>query len=116
MMSPEESQVVKSVYTRLLENENGSWTELDENLEFFSYLTNIELINESEIRYIEHSKGVFRCKLSEDYFASKILESVGIIISLYRKTRALHEKNAYILLYYLVMTEMGLVYNDSNAV
>jgi hypothetical protein len=116
MMSKEESDIVKSVYTRFLESEEEStWTEIDENLEFYGYLSDEEVIKEAKIKFEEHSSGVFRCKNEHDIkfcFAPKILEAVEYILNLYDETGFLHEKNRYVILYYLVMSILRMIYSQ----
>ena len=113
MMSEEQSKVVKLVYSRLIESEEGVWTDIDENLLFYDWLDDKELITESHIKHEKHSRGVFRCSQKhnqENCVAPLILESVEAILKLYRETSQLHIKNRYILVYYLVMTEMGMIF------
>lgn len=113
MMTREEATVVRVVYTRLIENEIEDWSELDDNLEFCSMLSNEELINEAIIKAHKHSKGIFRCvenHVQEACLAPYILEASEAIVSLYQKTKELHEKNRYILLYYIALSELNLIY------
>ena len=114
MMTREESEIVKIVYNRFIESESGDWTDIDENLEFFSYLTEEDLIREAGVRKIRHSKGTMKCSQnhkSVECFAPLILEAVEAILNLYEKTGTLHPKNAYVLNYYLVFSEIGLIYS-----
>jgi len=118
MMDEEEIEIVKLVYNRFMDNEDNQWTDIDNNLEFFSYLTDKELVKESKIKTYEHERGI-RCSQEHgqvNCFAPYILEAVEIILKLYDETKELHPKNAYILSYYLVMGEMGLIYPTSSAV
>lgn len=117
-MTQDQSDVIKMVYRRFIDHEVVEWGSFDDNLEMYGWLSQAELIKESKIKFLKHSKGNFRCSQDhskEHCFAPYILESVDIILSLYGKTKSLHEKNAYILTYYLVMSEMGLIYSDSES-
>ena len=123
MMTREEADTVKLVYSRLYESEYDSligkgeechWTDLDDNLEFFSYLSDSELVREVQINHLVYSKGrVFRCAQNhkQEYcFAPYVLESSESIVKLYEETKELHCKNRYILIYFLAMSEMKLIY------
>jgi hypothetical protein len=109
-------QVIKVVYDRFIESESNDWGDLDCNLEFFDWLTDKELINETKVKRIKHSEGkIFRCTSAhnqEDCFAPYILEAVICIVNLWDKTRILNKKNRYILLYYVSMSEMGLIFES----
>ena len=61
MMTQEQSQIVKLVYSRFIDSEEEIWSEFDDNLEFVGYLTDKELIQECSIKVFEHSKGDLRC-------------------------------------------------------
>lgn len=125
MMNEEQSKIVKLVYNRFAESEEYNfrsektvWTELDENLEFISYLSEQELINESKIKVAGHSKGTFKCEQNHEQrncFAPYILESVQYILKLYDETGFLHEKNSYILSYYLAMSAMGMIFSEVSS-
>lgn len=113
-MSEEQAKTVKMVYARFMESETEDWVKIDDVLTLIENLTKEELIQESAIKYLQHSKGVFRCESDHDTrycFAPYVLEAVGAILELYVETKNLHPKNAYILTYYLSMTEMGIVYS-----
>lgn len=113
-MTQEEVQVIKVVYERFLDSESQEWGDLDFNLEFFDWLSDKELVNEAKIKQIKHLKGkIFRCTSVHDQkecFAPYILEAATHILKLWNKTRILHEKNRYILLYCVSMSEMGLIF------
>lgn len=116
MMTKEQSSIVKMVYSRFMESEGepAIWGDIDCNLEFMSMLTDRELVQESEIKIIEHSKGIFRCAQNHDQslcFAPFILEAAIAIVALYNYTKELHPKNKYVLTYYLSMSEMRLIYS-----
>jgi hypothetical protein len=114
MMTPDETQVVRIVYERFLESESNEWGDLDSNLEFFDWLIDSELVNESKVKQIKHLKSKnFRCTSDhdqQDCFAPVVLEAVGYILNLWDKTRTLHENNRYILVYYVSMSELNLIF------
>ena len=113
-MTRQEAQVIKVVYERFIDSESLEWADIDCNLEFFDWLHNKELVSEAKVKQIKHSKGkIFRCTSNhnqEDCFAPFILEAVTYIINLWDRTRILEEKHRYILLYYVSMSEMGLIF------
>jgi hypothetical protein len=112
-MSKEEKDVVSIVYRRFIESESDKgWTDFDDNVIFFDYLTDKEIIIESLVKISKQLNGV-RCKVDhkiEHCFAPYILEAVEAITKLYKESEDLHEKNRYILIFYLVMCEMELIY------
>jgi hypothetical protein len=112
-MSEEETKTVKMVYSRFIENETQDWAKIDDVLAIIAELSNEELISESAIKYLEHSKGILRCEDDHDHrycMAPLILEAVGAILTLYGETKTLHPKNAYILCYYLSLSELDILY------
>jgi hypothetical protein len=124
MMTAEEASVVKLVCSRFMEsecinekNEKTSWGDLDCVLDEIGWLSDQELIEEAHIRYEMHKKGKnFRCYAphkQEDCFAPFILEAVGAILSLNSKTKDLHPKNRYILIYYISMAELMMIFEES---
>lgn len=118
MMSKEQSEIVKVVYNRFLESEESRWTRIDDILEGLAWLSDEELIGETILKYLTHCEGTFRC--NQDHkddrlcFAPFILESVEAILKLFEETARLHPKNAYILTYYLAISEIGLIYSSAN--
>ena len=117
MMTPEEVKIVQMVYTRFLEAEGKGWTSLDDALEVMEWLSDKDIITESDIKCETHSMGSVRCKnehaASKTCFAPFILEAVISILELHDETKELHAKNRYILAHYLAMSELGLIYSES---
>lgn len=114
MMSKDQVEIVRIVYTRFIESEDQGWTEIDDNLEMYGWLSNEELVKEAKIKCLSHSKGTFKCTQKHEQqncFAPRILEAVEAVLSLYDRTKELHPKNAYILTYYLVMSELKMVFS-----
>lgn len=118
MMTIDEAEVVKMVYSRFMGSEVEEWSEIDVALEELSWLKNEELVQEAKIKSFNHSQGTLRC--SQDHkieycMAPYILESVNAIISLYEKTQKLHPKNAYILTYYLALSELKMIFINETS-
>ena len=113
MMSEDQVQIVKSVYNRFLSCEEGSvWSNLDEMMEYFEFLTDGEMITEATLRMQMHIQMGIKCSNDhpiQDCFAPIILEAVEAIVELYSKTKSLHLKNRYVLAYYLTLSELRLI-------
>lgn len=108
-----DSIIIKTVLDRFLESEEATWTEIDENIDFISYLSDSELIKECQIKYDSHCIGIFRCNQEHQQqhcFAPLVLEAVEVILGLYEKTGELHPNHYYILSYYLAMSEMRMIF------
>lgn len=115
MMNAEQTNVVRTVYNRFIDSEDVNWTIIDDNLHFLGYMLDSDLMREASIKYHLHSHGVFRCASDHEQqfcFAPHILEAVGSIVELYEETGELHEKNRYIIEYYMSMAEAGMIYSS----
>lgn len=110
----ERTEVIDIVYERFMESEEDlMWTDLDDNLEWFSILTDKELVNETEIKLFEHAKGTLRCKQehSHEYcFAPLILEAAQSISLFFKKSKVLSVRHKYVLTYYMALSELRLIY------
>jgi hypothetical protein len=115
MMSKDEAETVKIVYNRFIQNEDETWSGIDDNMEMHSWLSTEEIIAFTRLKIDDHSRGVIRCKTSHDQsicFAPRVLEAAQAVIRLYDETGDLHPKNRYVLDYYNVMAEMKLIYSS----
>lgn len=118
MMSKEEKDVVTVVYRRFLESESDdSWTDLDEKILMLDWLTDQQMISEATLKYLSHSKEgtIFRCMQNHsqaDCFSPFILQAVESIVLLFSDTNYLHERNRYILMFYLAMSDLGLIFSE----
>lgn len=119
MLDTAERKLVMMVFNRFFSNEKErTWTDLDSNLEIFGWLSEKDLIQETRVKTYIHSEGIFRCLQTHDQkacFAPYVLEAANHILSLYEANAYLHPNNRYILEYYLVMSEMGLIFSEPNA-
>ena len=112
MMTKDQSEIVRTVYLRFIESEEESWGDLDSHLENIAEMSDEELIAAVATKSLSHSKGI-RCQQDHDpryCFAPFILEAVESILELFIETNQLHEKNKYILSFYLAMAELGLIF------
>lgn len=115
MMSPEQVKTVVQVYNHLLENEKRGWDGLDDYMDYLEYLDNDQLHREADIVYCNHSTGTVRCQQDharEKCFIPIMVEAVGAILELYKETNNLHDKNRYILQYYLAMNQAQMILLD----
>ncbi len=113
MMTKDQIEVVKIVYNRLIDSEERAWNDIDDTLEFFSWLSDVELIAQVQTKMASHSKKALRCTQNHDQqycMAPYFLEASEAIVDLYEESGVLHEKNRYILTYYMTMSELGLIY------
>lgn len=115
MMTQDQAKTVSMVYRKFLaqEDTNGDdWTILDEYMEKLDWLDNDQLAIEAEVKYNEHKSGEPRCQYPHDEkecFVLVIIDAVMAILDLYKKTKNLHEKNRYILSYYLALSQANFI-------
>lgn len=112
MMSPDQRRAVSEVYNHLLESERRGWDGLDDYIGMLEFLDNDQLHREADVIYEHHSKGTVRCHQdhSQDKcFIPVLVEAVGAILELYKDKGNMHDRNKYILQYYLAMNQTGLI-------
>ena len=117
MMSEKETKLFKRIYSHLLKGEEAGWTEIDDNLEFFEWLTDRDLLLESELKRQRHTKNGVRCPIEhdrKDCHAPAFLDVVHSIMKLYMKPEGpsgleIHVQHRYVLMNYIALSEMGLL-------
>ena len=112
-MQEKHRNILKIVYERFIDNEGNGWNEIDENLSYYEWLTDEDLIAEAGVKHSRHSKGIFRCKDNHEQihcFAPVLLQAVTIILNVWNNEKILEDRYKYILQYYLCMSEMALIY------
>lgn len=117
MMSAEQIKVVVRVYTHLLDNEKRGWDGLDDYIDFLEYLDNDQLQREADVIYTKHSKGEVKCNQDhpkDKCFVPMLIDAVGAILDLYKENKSLHDKNKYILQYYLAMNQSGMILSENG--
>ncbi len=117
MMTEEQRKIVVLVYTHLLDKEDRGWDGLDDCMDLLEYLDNDQLHREADVVHSVHSRGAVRCQqdhAKEKCFIPLLVESVGAILELYKETGSLHEKNRYILQYYLAMQQANMILEDRS--
>ncbi len=116
MMNKAEVDVVSNVYRHFIESESDTdWNELDEKIWMLDFLSDAQMILEAKAQYEKHSPKGLRCKLDhqiEYCMAPLVLEAVEAILKLSDETGMLHEKNRYILSFYIAMGATGLIYSN----
>lgn len=115
MMTDDQRKNVVAVYTHLLQNESRGWDGLDDVMDLLDYLDDDQLHREVDVIWSQHSTGQVKCQqdhAKEKCFIPLLFDAVGSIIELYKETNNLHEKNRYILQYYLAMNQAQLIVFD----
>lgn len=111
-MTTEQRKIVTEVYNHLLESENRGWDGLDDYIGFLDYLDNDQLHREADVVYSKHRLGPTKCAqdhTKEKCFIPVLIEAVDAILELYKESGSLHEKNKYILQYYIAMNQAGMI-------
>lgn len=117
MMSPDQRTIVRQAYTHLIGHENRGWDELDDYVEYLDYLTNDELHRECDVLYSQHRGVAVKCHQKHSpsqCFIPLLVEAVSAILELYKESGHLHDKNKYILQYYLAMNQANMILIDGN--
>src|SRR5579864_4811848 len=108
MMSQEQRKIVLDVYNHLLESEKRGWDGLDNYVEFLDYLDNDQLHREADVIYSQHYNARVCCAQDhppEQCFVPILVEAAGAILELYKESGNLHDRNKYILQYYIAMNQ-----------
>lgn len=108
--TPEE--ITDLIYKNILKSEEGGWSDLDDNLEFYDYLTDKEVFVEASIKRRSHIKTGIRCDTEHEQKecnAPMFLEMVTYLLKRFEDSEFLSERDRYLLLNYLAMSEMGIL-------
>ena len=118
MLTPEESKNIRMVYIHLLESEKGGWDSLDDSLELLEYLEDDQIVVEAEVALTNHKGKNMGCphkhQKGDVCPVTNIIDATESILTLYRETFNLHEKNRYIISYYIALTNMGMIVESSG--
>lgn len=117
MMTTEQRRIVMEVYNHFLENERRGWDMLDDYIVYLDFLDNDQLHREADVAYCNHTMMEVKCSQDhprEKCFIPVLIEAVGAILELYKDNGNLHEKNKYILQYYLAMNQSGMILMGDN--
>lgn len=112
-MTPDEVKAVEQVYRTFLSGEeHAGWDEIDTQLEYLDYLEPEQLYKEATVQLTYHKASGVVCSeefCNQDCMASDVVDAVEIICTLYNETGSLHEKNRYILQYYLALGHLKMI-------
>lgn len=117
MMTKEQTEIVKQAYSHLLDSEKRGWDGLDDYIDYLDYLNDDQLHREADVIYSYHITGMPRCSQNharEKCFIPVLVEAAGAILELYKETGNLHEKNKYVLQYYLAMNQANMILVDAK--
>lgn len=113
MMTVEQAQTVKSVFIRFNGNEFQDWTSFDETMVHLSWLSDEQLVIETQVIMEGHMNSDARCVTnhdSEQCFVPTILEAVSFIVNDYsaiEEKKRLAKKARYVLEYYMALAQTG---------
>lgn len=114
MMTKDQQDTVKQVYSRFVESDKleTEWSGVDECMSMLEWLEDHQLTIEAAVVHHLHCNGQPRCTQDhpiEQCFVPVIIEATGIILDLYAKTGYLHQNNRFILGYYLSLSQVGFI-------
>ena len=113
-MTSDQKEVVKQVFQKFLDTDNAEteWTDVDEQMSMLEWIDDHQITIEAAVKIIEHSQGTPRCHHNhslDECFVPLIIDAVKAILELYEETQNLHEKNRFILSYYLALSHVGFI-------
>jgi hypothetical protein len=114
MMTREQQETVTQVYRQFASSDthDREWTNLDTYMEALAWLDDQQVVVEAAVMVQIHTGGEPRCTQNhpiEHCFVPVIIDAVGYILGLYADTNHLHQKNRFILEYYLAVSQEGLI-------
>ncbi len=114
MMTPDQQKTVTQVYRRFFDSDlaDTEWTDVDEAMSMLDWLDDKQLVKEAAVKIMEHTAGTPKCNQYHGdlpCFVPTIIEASTYIVDLYTDTENLHEKNRFILQYYLALAQVGFI-------
>lgn len=114
MMTKDQQEVVSQVYRRFYDADanDKNWTNIDEQMHMLDWLDDNQLIVEAAVLYQIQTAGEPRCNQKHpitECFIPLVIDAVTSILDLFAETGSLHEKNRFILQYYLAMSQVGFI-------
>lgn len=114
MMTKDQEEAVKTVFRKFSgDEEHRGWTEVDDDLSYLGYLTDEEIVIETEVQLNKHSEGKPRCTETHGpgskCLVPVIIDAASAIVELYQQSKQIHSKNRYVLEYYLAFSHLGLI-------
>lgn len=111
-MSADQKNTVITAYQHLLASENRGWDDLDDYIGYLSNLDDQELHREASAIFSHHDGKPVKCEQDhprDKCFVPVLVDASGAIVELYNETGQLHEKNRYILEYYIAMYHVNAI-------
>lgn len=114
MMTKDQQEVVSQVYRRFFDADmlEKNWTNIDEQMSMLEWLDDNQLVIECAVLLQLQTQGEPRCNQNHptsECFIPLIIDAVTSILDLFSATGGLHEKNKFILRYYLAMSQVGFI-------
>jgi len=110
-MTSDQKELVRQAYSHLIGREDRGWDSLDDYIDYLEYLDDDQLSREAGVIYLSHA-GAVGCGENhprEECFIPVLVEASAAILDLYAESGSMHEKNKYILQYYLAMNQAGMI-------
>lgn len=112
-MTPEKTKVVEEIYNFLLTSEtNAPWDDLDDQMMHLEYLEDSQILRETEVQFMYHSRGKIRCYsefCNQGCYADKIVMAVTYILDLHKGDGAISKENRYVLESYLALSHIHMI-------
>lgn len=115
MITLDQAKVIGMVLKRFNEEETLAWTEIDDYMDSLSWLTDEQLIVESEIMLYMHNEKKARCVIDhprEICFIPVVMKACSYVIEDFKTSKRLAKKARYVLEYYLSIAQTGYIVHD----
>lgn len=113
MLTPEETKNIKIIYSNFLDGEDKGWGAIDDALEMIEWLNDEQVVIEAETIYEYQKDKKMGCPYkhaeNKKCLVHDIIDAVKSILNLYKETKYLHEKNRYIISYYIALSNLGMI-------
>lgn len=114
MMTKDQQDTVTKVYRQFVDSDtqDRQWTTLDTYMEALSWLNERQVAIEAAVMVQLHASGQPRCTRDhpiEHCFVPTIIDAVVHVLNLFSETGNLHQKNRFILEYYLAISQDGFI-------
>lgn len=115
MITIEQAKVIGAVLKRFNDSEILPWTEVDDAMEYLSWLSDAELAMETKMLLDKHAQGNARCIQKhppEQCFVPVVLSAVSYILDDFEQSRRLAKKARYVMEYYMSISASGDILTD----
>lgn len=114
MISRDQENDLKEIYRSLISNDyKRDWKPIDDRLYELDFLSDEEIVKETEIQIYNHSLGEVMCKEEHNgkiCLMPTLLRAVDAICESWNETQDLVPKCRYILQNYLAISHLGIIY------